>query len=299
MPGVIREIVWLGRPDHFAAILDHPGSPCDIVVADRSGVVRSVVPDSGLDVSLFGFQRIEWRSFDGVPIDCWRRTSRRPKGAVIAFHGGPALQARPRQSSTFDALVAAGFEVFDVNVRGSAGRGEHYRGLDDGPLRVDAVRDALYATDLIAELTEGVRLCVLGVSYGALLAANVVASRDFVQSGVGISGLYDLEDYMSTTGGSRIESIEEYGVSSDCWKAVTPKLDSPRAGRMLIVHGGVDENVPIEHARRVASTWGCGVDFLTFDREGHGVHSAENKALLDGAVASWVSHRLNDGVHRE
>ena len=71
-----------------------------------------------------------------------------PGPMVFSFHGGPEGQERPVFNSTYQALLAQGIAVLAPNVRGSSGFGKTFVNLDNGALRVDAVRDIKACVDM-------------------------------------------------------------------------------------------------------------------------------------------------------
>ena len=60
---------------------------------------------------------------------------------VVSFHGGPEGQETPAFRSDYQALLSQGIGVFAPNVRGSGGFGKRFENLDNGELRVNAIKD--------------------------------------------------------------------------------------------------------------------------------------------------------------
>ena len=94
-----------------------------------------------------------------------------PGPVVLSFHGGPEGQERPSFNSTYQALAARGIAVFAPNVRGSSGFGKRFVNLDNGELRVNAVKDTKACADylLANHIADPKRLGITGGSYGGYM----------------------------------------------------------------------------------------------------------------------------------
>lgn len=126
-------------------------APLDIWTLDRAagpaGQFRQVTRSPHAGVPLDTLVRPElarFRAHDGLELSGWLyrpATANGPGPVVIDFHGGPEGQARPLFSGLYQALLGNGIAVLAPNVRGSSGFGKAFVNLDNGALRVDAVRD--------------------------------------------------------------------------------------------------------------------------------------------------------------
>src|SRR5207245_5667498 len=95
---------------------------------------------------------------------------------VVQVHGGPEGQARPLWNPLTVALVAAGFNVLQPNVRGSAGYGRAYMSLDDVRLRMDSVKDLDAGAAWLADagIAPANRSGVIGGSDGGFMALAAI-----------------------------------------------------------------------------------------------------------------------------
>jgi dipeptidyl aminopeptidase/acylaminoacyl peptidase len=122
--------------------------------------------------------RIDVRSPDGlrIPAYLWRAPERSgPPAALIRIHGGPAAQATPAWDPGIQYLVRAGFDVIQLNYRGSTGYGASFEKAAGGESA--RVLDVLAAKEY-AVRTLGVdpkRVVLYGHSYGAVLATRAAA----------------------------------------------------------------------------------------------------------------------------
>ena len=235
-------------------------------------------------------RRTQFRSPDGVECDAWLYECESPRGVVLAFHGGPRLQFRPGFSQTFAALRGAGATVLALNVRGSAGRRRAYEALDDGPRRLEVWQDVASALDFLRRGWPELPVATFGVSYGGLLAFHSLLRFPGLVAGAGMSGLYDLDAYMSDVGHDRAESLAEYGGDPQVWREFSTKGSSQLRAPFLMLHGITDLNVPVRLARGVSAWAGDGLARLVeIEEEGHGIHGAAARARANASLVAFYS----------
>ncbi|MBI1800725.1 MAG: S9 family peptidase [Chloroflexi bacterium] len=124
--------------------------------------------------SLASAEDLRWSSSDGLAIQGWLYRARpNPRRAVIFVHGGPTAHSEDRLNPQIQYFVSQGFNVLDVNYRGSTGFGLRFRELikEDGwggreQADITAGAEAL----LRAELADPGRVGVTGTSYGGYSA---------------------------------------------------------------------------------------------------------------------------------
>src|SRR5258708_16560298 len=149
--------------------------PANIWVLDRqSGQIRQIThsPHAGVSLQTLVTPRlVKFKANDVVDLSGWLYVPRDFAAhgpMVLSFHGGPEGQERPVFNSTYQALLAQGIAVFAPNVRGSSGFGKTFVKLDNGALRVNAVRDIKSCADYVIEngTADPKRIGIMGGSYG-------------------------------------------------------------------------------------------------------------------------------------
>lgn len=272
-------------------------APAGIYVARPGRTAILAVPPQMAGLGPEGLpeeELVSWRSFDGVTIPGFLL---RPRGAakaqrptVIQVHGGPEGQARPLWNPLTVALVAAGFNVLQPNVRGSSGYGRAYMSLDDVRKRLDSVRDLDAAAAWLAEsgIAPADRIGVIGGSYGGFmtLAAITFCSDRNWAAAVDIVGIASFRSFFARTASWRRPlRAAEYGDperDADFLESVSPLnyIDRIRAP-LMVIHGANDPRVPVEEAEQIVSTLrsrGRDVEYLRYEDEGHGLAKAKNRA---------------------
>jgi dipeptidyl aminopeptidase/acylaminoacyl peptidase len=233
----------------------------------------------------------EYSAHDGLKLSGWLyrpRSGSAPYPTVFSFHGGPEGQERPSFNTTYQALLSQGIAVFAPNVRGSWGFGKRFVNLDNGALRVNAVRDIKASVDHLvkAGITDARRAGIMGGSYGGyMVMAGLAEFPDLFAGGANLFGVVNFETFFkhSEPWMAAISTIE-YGnpkTEAAMLKSLSPihKLDRVKAPT-LVLHGANDTNVPVIEAEQVVETLkkrAVPVEYILFPDEGHGWRKTPNR----------------------
>lgn len=252
-------------------------------------------------------ESLYWRSVDGLQIQGWLyRTQPNPRRAVIYIHGGPTYHSEDKLNVQIQYFVSRGFNVLDINYRGSTGFGLKYK---------DAIKEdgwggreqADIASGIEALIREGVaepgRVGVTGTSYGGYSSWFLLTHYppEIVAAAAPICGMTDLVvDYETTRPDLRPYSEEMIGGTPsqipEKYRQRSPInfLEAIR-GQLLIVQGAQDPNVTPENVRLVRE--GLAVhkipyDLLVFEDEGHGIAKQANQKALYERLAEFFDRAL-------
>ncbi|HEX2208052.1 MAG TPA: S9 family peptidase [Longimicrobium sp.] len=285
--------------------------PTDVYTVDvRTGEVtqRTQSAHDGVDLSRFVHpELVRYTANDGLALSGWLY---RPAGAsgrgplVFVYHGGPDGQARPMMHDVTQALVARGISVFHPNVRGSTGFGKRFLNLDNGALRVNAIRDIEATTRALVGrgIADPERLGILGGSYGGyMVMAGITEYPEMFAAAVNLFGIVNFETFFAhTEPWMAAISRLEYGdpeTQRDVLRRLSPihRLDRVRTP-LLIQHGANDTNVPVmeteqivEHLRRRQVP----VEYLLFPDEGHGWQKVPNRVRSTVGIVVFFDEWLN------
>jgi dipeptidyl aminopeptidase/acylaminoacyl peptidase len=313
LPGDIATGMTLSKNGRWLAVVASGArQPSDIWVLDRgSGRFHQVThsPHAGVELEgLVAPELVHFNGEDGLALSGWlyRPTRPAPEGAafVLSFHGGPEGQERPSFNSTYQALLARGIGVFAPNVRGSSGFGRRFVNLDNGALRVDAVRDIRAAATFLVQSqhADPKRLGIMGGSYGGYMTmAGLTEFPNLFAAGADLYGIVNFETFFAHTEPwmAAISKVE-YGdpvTQKDLLVSLSPihKLDRVVAPT-LVLHGAKDTNVPVVEAEQVVSALrqrGIPVNYVLFPDEGHGFRKTPNRVRAAVETVSWfVDHLL-------
>jgi dipeptidyl aminopeptidase/acylaminoacyl peptidase len=293
-------VAWARFDSPSAVYAAAPGRPATLVVPPQmAGLSSDGLPEDEL---------VSWGSFDQRTIPGFllrpRGARKGPRPTVVQVHGGPEGQARPLWNPLTVALVAAGFNVLQPNVRGSRGYGRAYMSLDDVRLRMDSVKDLDAAAAWLAEagVAPADRIGVIGGSYGGfmtLAAITFCAERNWAAA-VDIVGIARWRTFFEKTSPWRRPlRAAEYGdpeKDADFLESVSPLnfIDRVKAP-LMVIHGANDPRVPVQEAEQIVSTLrsrGREVDYLRYEDEGHGLAKAKNRADAWPKVVSFFEKHM-------
>jgi dipeptidyl aminopeptidase/acylaminoacyl peptidase len=268
---------------------------------------RTDSPHDGVDLAtLVAPTLITYKARDGVPLSGWLYT---PKGAtgrqpmVFLYHGGPEGQSRPTLDTTTQALVASGLSVFAPNVRGSYGYGKAFLALDNGPLRVNGVRDIEDTTNHMVQagLADPKRLGIMGGSYGGyMVMAGVTEFPKMFAAGANLFGIVNFATFFQQTQPwmAAISHIEYGDPVKDAamLKALSPihKLDRITTP-LLVLHGANDTNVPVVEAEQIVASLkarNVPVGYILYPDEGHGWRKMPNRVNSTTEITTFFEERL-------
>ncbi len=268
----------------------------------------------GLDTSAFREPGlISYPTFDTVggkpreiPAWIYKPAGKGPFPVVISIHGGPEVQSRPWFSSTYQMWLAKlGVAIVVPNVRGSAGYGKTYLGLDNGFRREDSVRDIGALLDWIEsqpDLDQD-RVAVFGGSYGGyMVLASAVHYSDRLKAAVDIVGISSFVTFLENTQDYRRDLRRvEYGDERDPdmrahLQKISPlnNVDSITVP-LFVVQGENDPRVPVTEATQMVTALrakGNTVWYMNALNEGHGYRKKENRDIYQQATVLFLRQHL-------
>jgi dipeptidyl aminopeptidase/acylaminoacyl peptidase len=285
-------------------------APPDIWVLDLAErrytqVTRS--PHEGVDLTALARPTlVAYEAGDGLPLSGWLyqpRDADGPGPLVFIYHGGPEGQSRPTLDVNVQALVARGISVFLPNVRGSTGYGRRFANLDNGALRVDAVKDIAASTRALVDrrVADPARLGIMGGSYGGyMVMAGITEYPDMFAAAANLYGVVNFETFFEhTEPWMAAISTVKYGdpaTQRDLLRALSPihKLDRIKAP-LIVLHGANDTNVPVIEAEQIVASLRARdvpVEYVLFPDEGHGWRRLPNRIRSAEVLADFFERRL-------
>ena len=246
---------------------------------------------------------VEWKSFDNETISgilyrpAAKFTGARP--VIINIHGGPNARDVVRfQGRSNYILNELGAAIIYPNVRGSAGFGKRYERLDDGKLRVNAVKDIGALLDWIGTKPEldKTRVVLLGVSSGGWLALEAGAAyNDRIRGVIEGAGITNFVTFLENTDPARQDNRRaEYGderdpAMRDFLTSLSPTQHAAQLKKpVFIIQPGKDARVPVAQAQELFNALKASnqnVWYLEFTEANH-----DNLPGVGGdyLLASWM-----------
>ncbi|HEY8073993.1 MAG TPA: alpha/beta fold hydrolase, partial [Labilithrix sp.] len=219
--------------------------------------------------------------------------------AVVYVYGGPGPQMVIDHWSAnllFQHFADRGFFVFELDGRGSGGRGIAWEQKLHDHFGTVELEDQIAGARWLAQLPEvdASRIGIFGHSYGGFLAAAAMLKTPGAFA-AGASGspvtdwrLYDTgytERYMGTP----TSNPDGYAA------AELPRFASSLAGPLLILHGNMDENVHYTNTARLVDALVAAdkrFDLLVLPGERHSVRDAAARAYANERIVTFFAERL-------
>ncbi len=307
---VIYDAAFSDDGSKLAFTASGSASPRDIWVYDLPSKTLLQIthsPHPGIDLhQLVQPELVRFQAHDSLELSGWLYRPRdfvAPGPVVLSFHGGPEGQERPLFNSTYQALLAQGIAVLAPNVRGSGGFGKTFVNLDNGALRVNAVRDIKTCVDYVVDqgiATQG-HIGIMGGSYGGYMTmAGLAEYPDLFAAGVNLYGVVNFRTFFAQTEAwmAAISKIE-YGdpdTEGEMLDKLSPinKIDLVTAPT-LVLHGANDTNVPVVEAEQVVENLkhrNIPVEYILFPDEGHGFQKEPNRITAVLSTARWFVQYL-------
>jgi dipeptidyl-peptidase-4 len=299
-------------PDHRSWVEFYSSCETAPVVRLRrfDGSGDSVLFDNGgMSAASLGLQVPELTEIpaaDGTPMHAALYTppdsaagQRRP--LIVSVYGGPHAQMVGNQwGLTVDLraqyLAQNGYVVLKLDNRGSAGRGLAFEAALANRFGTVEVEDQVAAVEALAArgIVDRDRVGIYGWSYGGYMTAMAMLRRpDLFKVGVAGAPVADWDGY--DTGyterymGTPEANPDGYRDGSLLTHA------SQLAGKLLLVHGGVDENVHFRHTARfiVALTnEQKPYDLLLFPEERHMPRDAAGLEYMERRLVDYFNEHL-------
>ena len=284
-------------PVELVHLPDHAESPDELISLTRAWEHTQLS-----SAQLIPAEDFRWKSTDGLEVQGWLyRAEPNRKRAILYIHGGPSWHSENKLNPQLQYFASRGFNVLDVNYRGSTGFGLKYREAikEEGWGGGEQADIATGGKALIqAGLAEPGKVGVTGTSYGGYSAWCQITHYppEIIGAAAPICGMTDLiVDYNTTRPDLRPLSEEMMGGRPD----QIPERYAERSpinfvqdirGKLLIVQGALDPNVSPENVRQVREcleAFRVPYKLLVFEDEGHGIGKPANQEELYPRLADF------------
>ncbi len=224
-----------------------------------------------------------------------------PFPTIVSVYGGPHAQRVTNSwALTVDMraqyLAGQGFLVFKLDNRGSARRGLAFEASIKHNMGDVEVADQVDGVRWLVEqgLADPARVGIYGWSYGGYMAAMCLArAGDAFQVAVAGAPVTHWDGY-DTCYTERYMGLPQ--TNPDGYKAssVMHHLDK-MTGKLLLVHGLIDENVHFRHTARLINgliAAGKRYDLLLFPDERHMPRKADGRLYMEEQIADYFKKHL-------
>ncbi len=297
----------LSRDGKWLAMMSSSlAAPPSISLVATDGSTRRSLYESEVSIDELGLEAPELRTFsaaDGTTLygALYRPEGEGPHPLLMAVYGGPHAQTVvDAWGLTVDLraqyLAQQGYLVLKLDNRGMAGRGLEFEAHLNRRMGTIEVDDQAAAVEqLVSEgLADVGRIGIYGWSYGGYMTVMSMLRRpELFKVGVAGAPVSDWDGY--DTGyterymGTPQNNTEGYREGSLLTHA--GKLE----GQLLLIHGGVDENVHFRHTARLITALTAAdrdYDLLMFPEERHMPRDQAGLEYQERRVARYFERHL-------
>ncbi len=229
---------------------------------------------------------------------------------LVMPHGGPERRDFYDYDMTVQYFVTRGYQVLQVNFRGSSGFGRAFAeagyGEWGGLMQNDVIDAVKYLYD--KNLASADNTCMVGYSYGGYVAlyAGATTPEMFtcIVSGGGVSDiLADMKQTRKDYGKDSesyeywVKSMGDPKLDKDKLKAASPiNMAANFTAPVLLLHGEYDGVVDISQSKKMRKALkkaGKSVEFLKLEGEGHSRWDLDKRVLYHETIEKFLGQHLS------
>ena len=224
---------------------------------------------------------------------------------IVHPHGGPeGIRDRWGFDHRIQMLASEGFNVLQINFRGSGGYGLDYQryiaGNWDGVLT--DLFDGMDYLHMNGEINK-FNACIYGGSYGGYAATQSAILRpDLFKCSVSDVGVYDIGNLFNTgdiqnSRGGKAQLVKRLGDDEARHKEMSPQYNAEKLKvPFFMIHGKKDIRAPYKDAVKFSKTLnkiGIKHKTLFFDKEGHGYSDESVRYESNLQLINFFNDHLN------
>lgn len=205
------------------------------------------------------------------------------KPTIVFPHGGPISFTGRGFDYWTQFFASQGYNVFQMNFRGSSGYGSDFRNAGLGEWGGTMQTDVEDGTRWLIEqkIADPDRICIVGASYGGYAALMEASNQqNLYQCAVSFAGVSDLPLLLRHSKKFIDHKVvkEMLGGNTKELQKVSPvkradKFDIP----VLLVHGSKDMRVPVAHGRKMYKALKKNNKDVEYIEQKNGTHFLENE----------------------
>jgi len=309
-PGIGTPTGFSHTDDRLLVHWTTPAAPFDVLAVDmKSGEAKPLRSDArpGLDsLPPVKISVEEIKAHDGLPLRINVALPEKREGklpVIVSYHGGPAHVSMLRWGMYLRFFTSLGYAWVEPNVRGSANFGRAFEMADNGPKRLDALKDVETTGRWAASQpwADPERVIVWGQSYGGYTVLMALSrAPDLWRAGVDLYGPSDWVSFLQSTTGLIREvfkvELGDLDKDRDFLESISPLREVAKIQDPLFVYAGAnDPRVPrSESDQLVLALRGRGipVEYMVAPDEGHALSRKPNQIAFMARAARFLEKNV-------
>jgi len=246
----------------------------------------------GVMLSATLYLPLDHREGERLPLLMWAYPREYSSSAAASQVSGSVNRFTMVRGPSHLALLTQGYAILDGPTMPVIGQGETANDTYIDQL----VSSATAAVDAVVKMgvADRDRIAIGGHSYGAFMAANLLAHSDLFKAGIARSGAYNRT---LTPFGFQNER-RTFWERPDIYGEMSPFFNAHKVNEpILLIHGEVDDNsgtFPLQSERFYMALKGLGatVRYVTLPHESHGYAARESVFHVVSEMLSWCDRHI-------
>lgn len=307
--GNVRAGSWSADRRTFAYVYQDFITPPDVYIgdtavsADRQRRLTDLNPWVREEIALGSVQRVQWRSFDGTPIEGLLylppgdTAVQRPRPMIVHVACGPGCAWLNSFSCKNQVYAGLGYAQLSPNVRGTSNYDDEFMRGNKFDIGGGDRRDLMAGVDamITRKIADPDRLAIDGWSYGAVLAGYILTKTTrFKAASLGAM----VSDWVSEYGAGAHYDLELWFLGGNPWTKPEhwrERSNLTHADRVrtptLLHHGDEDDTDAPFHSMNyfvALRTFGNPARLIRYPGESHDLRQPLHLRIRDTQDVAWM-----------
>ena len=226
---------------------------------------------------------------------------------IVYYYGGTSPTNRMlEQRYSMHMYAAQGYVVYTLNPSGTTGFGQEFSSRHVNAWGILTADEIILGTEQFCKehsFVDKKKIGCIGASYGGFMTQYLQTRTDLFAAAVSHAGISALSSYWGEGywgyGYSAVASADSYPWNNpELYVEQSPlfhadKINTP----LLLLHGGVDTNVPIGESIQMFNALkllGKPVEFIRVEGENHGITAYSKRIKWQNSIFAWFAKYLQD-----
>jgi dipeptidyl aminopeptidase/acylaminoacyl peptidase len=226
---------------------------------------------------------------------------------IVYYYGGTSPTSRVLESTyPLQVYAASGYVVYTLQPSGTTGFGQEFAARHVNAWGEKTADEIIAGTQQFCRehsFVDDTKIGCIGASYGGFMTQFLQTKTNIFAAAVSHAGISNITSYWG-------EGYWGYGYSGSASAGSFPwnnprlyteqsplfsadKINTP----LLLLHGGVDTNVPIGESIQMFNALrilGKPVEFITVDGENHAIYGYQKRVDWNKTIHAWFAKWLKD-----
>ena len=226
---------------------------------------------------------------------------------IVYYYGGTSPTTRSLESTyPLQVYAALGYVVYTLQPSGTTGFGQEFAARHVNAWGEKTADEIIFGTQQFCRehsFVDDKKIGCIGASYGGFMTQFLQTKTDIFAAAVSHAGISNITSYWGEgywgIGYSAAASANSYPWNNpQLYTEQSPLFSADKINTpLLLLHGGVDTNVPIGESIQMFNALrilGKTVEFITVDGENHAIYGYQKRINWNKTIYAWFAKWLKD-----